>query len=101
MTGEASGDKELINASKKYKEEILGNNKYDKQRAQDRMRFNLSPKEQRLGAVAEAIGRGGPAAALMLIPGVGPVLAAVYVGVSSAGQSSRRCGRNRESRIRR
>ncbi len=71
MTGEASGDKELINASKKYKEEILGNNKYDKQRAQDGMRFNLSPKEQRLGAVAEAIGRGGPAAALMLIPGLG------------------------------
>ncbi len=89
LTGDASGDKELLEDTRRKQEEILSNDKYDKMRERDGERFNLSQKELRIGGIAEAIGRGSPAAALLLIPGIGPALAAVYVGVTTAGQASK------------
>ena len=56
------------------KEAILSDDKYDRMRAKDGARFNLSSKEQRIGDTAHAIGKGTPAGALALIPGVGPVI---------------------------
>ena len=71
------------------KEAILSDDKYDRMRAKDGARFNLSSKEQRIGDTAHAIGKGTPAGALALIPGVGPVISALITWGSTAGANAK------------
>ena len=89
VVDETSGAVRATDEIQAKKEKILGDDKYDRMRAKDGARFNLSSKEQRVGEVAEAIGKGTPAGVLAMIPGVGPIISALVTWGSTAGANAK------------
>ena len=81
------------------KEAILSDDKYDRMRAKDGARFNLSSKEQRIGDTAHAIGKGTPAGVLAMIPGVGPVISALITWGSTAGANAKQKWKEGEGEV--
>ena len=99
VVDETSGAVRATDEIQAKKEKILGDDKYDRMRAKDGARFNLSSKEQRVGEVAEAIGKGTPAAALLFVPGVGPIISALVTWGSTAGANAKQMWKEGEGEV--
>ena len=99
VVDETSGAVRATDEIQAKKEKILGDDKYDRMRAKDGARFNLSSKEQRVGEVAEAIGKGTPAGVLAMIPGVGPIISALVTWGSTAGANAKQMWKEGEGEV--